>query len=305
MIYGIDIGGTKIEFACFDADLSKLESERVATPVDDYKKFIDILAGLVENADRRHDCRGQVGIGMPGLIDADGRSLSANIVCASGKNVAESLAARLGRPVSVENDCRLFALSESRGGAGEGFRRVYGAVLGTGAAGGLVIDGSLYRGRQGIAGEYGHHPLPASLQEKYRLPLRPCGCGLHGCLETYIAGPGLAALHRHLAGEDIEIPELVRRWRDGNRRALQTRALHLDLLGAAFANLVMAHDPDIFVLGGGLSRIEEFYRDLPGAIEKHLFAGFSAPPLAPPKFGDASGARGAALLTLQTENINK
>ncbi|MEX2961182.1 ROK family protein [Microbulbifer sp. TYP-18] len=298
MIYGVDIGGTKIEFACFDADLNKLESERLATPVDDYEMFIDTLAGLVENADRRHRCKGKVGIGMPGLIDAEGRSLSANIACANGKKVAESLAARLGHTIVIENDCRLFALSESRGGAGQGSRHVYGAVLGTGAAGGLVIEGRLYRGRQGIAGEYGHHPLPADLRKKYQLPLLRCGCGLLGCLETYITGPGLATLHRQLWGEEIEIPALVQRWRDGDPRALNTKAVHLDLLGAAFANLVMAHDPDIFVLGGGLSRIQEFYRDLPGAIENQLFPGFSAPPVVPPKFGDASGARGAALLAL-------
>lgn len=300
MIYGVDIGGTKIEFACFDGALNKLDSERVPTPADDYRAFIDTLAGLVEAADRRHNCRGSVGIGMPGLIDAQGRSLSANVACATGKQVAESLAMRLERPVSIENDCRLFALSESRGGAGEGVRHVYGAVLGTGAAGGLVIDGSLYRSRQGIAGEYGHHPLPASLRQKHRLPVLRCGCGLSGCLETYIAGPGLAALHAHLSGEELTVPALVQRWREGEELALATKAVHLDLLGAAFANLVMAYDPDLFVLGGGLSQVEELYCDLPGAIENHLFPGFTSPPVVPPKFGDASGARGAALLALQT-----
>ncbi|SHF54386.1 N-acetylglucosamine kinase [Microbulbifer donghaiensis] len=305
MIYGVDIGGTKIELACFDDELNQLESERVPTPVDDYQTFVDTLVDLVEAADRRHGCRGKIGVGMPGLIDTEGRSLSANVACATGKKVAESLTTRLGRPVAIENDCRLFALSESRGGAGEGFRNVYGAVLGTGAAGGLAIDGRLYRSRQGIAGEYGHHPLPASLQQKYNLPVFHCGCGLDGCLETYIAGPGLTALHRHLAQEELTVPALVERWRDGEKRALATKAAHLDLLGAAFANLVLAYDPDIIVLGGGLSRIQEFYRELPGAIEKHLFPGYTAPPLVPAKFGDASGARGAALLALQTEEPDK
>ncbi|WP_346839093.1 ROK family protein [Microbulbifer sp. SAOS-129_SWC] len=300
MIYGLDIGGTKIELTCFNGALRKLDSQRTATPVDDFQAFIDTLVNLIESADRQHGCQGVVGIGMPGVIDAEGHSLSANVPCATGRNVAETLAARLKRPVVVENDCRLFALSEAHGGAGAGYAHVYGAVLGTGAAGGLVLDGNLYRSRQGIAGEYGHHPLPASLREQYQLPLLDCGCGLSGCLEPYIAGPGLANLHRHLCGESLSAPELVERWRAGDKNAIATREIHMDLLGAAFANLVKAYDPDIIVLGGGLSCIEEIYRDLPQAIERHLFAGFHAPVIAPPKFGDASGARGAALLARQT-----
>ena len=300
MIYGLDIGGTKIEITCFDDNLHKVGSERVATPAQDLNEFVETLVALVESADRRHGCRGIVGIGMPGLIDADGRSLSANVPCATGKNVAQILMSRLNRPVAIENDCRLFALSEAHGGAGEGFAHVYGAILGTGAAGGLVVDGRLYRSRQGIAGEYGHNPLPAVLQQKYQLPLLSCGCGLAGCLEPYIAGPGLANLYHQHTGQSLTVPELVHRWRSGEEAAMATREIHMDLLGAAFANLVMAHDPDIIVLGGGLSQIEEMYRDLPQAIEQHLFKGFSAPKIAAPKFGDASGARGAALLARQT-----
>ncbi|MBN8430670.1 ROK family protein [Microbulbifer salipaludis] len=299
MIYGLDIGGTKIEITCFDDRLRKLDSARVATPVEDFNGFIDTLVTLIEEADQRHGGRGLVGIGMPGLIDREGRTLSANVPCATGKNVAQVLQARLQRPIAIANDCRLFALSEAHGGAGDGYARVYGAVLGTGAAGGLVINGELYRSRQGIAGEYGHHPLPAALRQKYQLPLLNCGCGLVGCLEPYIAGPGLANLHRQYCGQTVTVPELVERWRSGDTHALATREIHLDLLGAAFANLMMAHDPDVIVLGGGLSRIEELYRDLPRAIESHLFAGFTAPPIVPPTFGDASGARGAALLARQ------
>lgn len=300
MIYGLDIGGTKIEITCFDEALQKLYSERVPTPVDNFALFIDTLVALIEVADQRHGGKGLVGIGMPGLIDAECRSLSANVPCATGKNVAEILTEKLQRPVVIENDCRLFALSEAHGGAGEGYSHVYGAILGTGAAGGLVVDGTLYRSRQGIAGEYGHHPLPAILQKKYQLHLLQCGCGLTGCLEPYIAGPGLVRLHQQHSGKALPVPEIVELWRAGDEAAKATRAIHLDLLGAAFANLVMAHDPDIIVLGGGLSRIEEMYRNLPQAIEQHLFAGFRAPLIAPPKFGDASGARGAALLARQT-----
>ncbi|WP_288130878.1 ROK family protein [Microbulbifer sp.] len=299
MIYGLDIGGTKIEFTCFDTALHLQYSERIATPTEDYPAFIDALVSLVEAADVRHGEPGALGVGMPGLIDAEGKSLSANIPCATGKQVTVSLGERLQRPVAIENDCRLFALSEAHDGAGKGHAHVYGAVLGTGAAGGLVINGRLYRSRQGIAGEYGHHPLPAHLRKKYQLPVLRCGCGLTGCLEPYIAGPGLTNLHHYLCGESLTVPQIVQHWRNGDANAIVTRETHKDLLGAAFANLVMAHDPDIIVIGGGLSRIEEMYRDLPEAIEAHLFAGFQSPPITPPKFGDASGARGAALLARQ------
>lgn len=303
MIYGLDIGGTKIEFTCFNDVLRKLDSKRVATPTADFDTFINTIVSLIETADEAHGSRGQIGIGMPGLINGDGCSLSANVCCATGRNVQSALEERLGRPVVIENDCRLFALSEAKGGAGQGYAHVYGAILGTGAAGGLVVDGKLYRSRQGIAGEYGHLALPAALRDKYQLPLLNCGCGLKGCLEPYISGPGLAALHKHHCGEALTVPELVELWRNGEEKAMITRETHLDLLGAAFANLVMAHDPDIIVLGGGLSRIEELYCDLPKAIEQHLFPGFNAPVIAPPKFGDASGARGAALLARQALEI--
>lgn len=302
MIYGLDIGGTKIEFARFDIQLRKLDSRRVDTPTGDFRAFIDTLVELVESADRQHGTAAPLGVGMPGLVDRDGRSLSANVPCASGRNVALALGERLRRPVAIENDCRLFALSEARGGAGSGYRHVYGAVLGTGAAGGLVIDGELYRSRQGIAGEYGHQQLPARLQQKYELPLLPCGCGLSGCMESYIAGPGLVSLHRHFAAQSLTVPQLVQRWRDGDTAAAHTVEVFLDLLGAAFANMAMACDPDIIVLGGGLSRIDELYTRLPTAIEQHLFSGFRAPAVAPPKFGDASGARGAALLVQNHES---
>ncbi|WP_428819084.1 ROK family protein [Microbulbifer sp. MCCC 1A16149] len=300
VIYGLDIGGTKIEITCFDDNLRMLDSERVATPIDDFGEFIDTLERLIKAADERHGSEGLIGIGMPGLINGEGNSLSANVPCATGRNVAQALQERLNRTVAIENDCRLFALSEAHGGAGDGFPHVYGAILGTGAAGGLVVNGKLYRSRQGIAGEYGHHPLSAALRQKYQLPLLTCGCGLVGCFEPYIAGPGLANLYRQYSGQQITVPELVQRWRNGEQAAMATREIHLDLLGAALANLVMAHDPEIIVLGGGLSRIEEMYRDLPRAIEHHLFKGFTAPVIAPPKFGDASGSRGAALLALQT-----
>ena len=296
MFYGLDIGGTKIEIAVYDARFNALARWREPTPKSDYAAFIETLAALIETADQKHACTGLVGLGLPGLINANGRSLCSNIPAANGQNIVDDLSARLGRPVHCENDCRCFALSEATGGAGDGYRNVYGAVLGTGAAGGFVMDGHLVRGRQGIAGEYGHQQLPAFLQQKYQLPLRRCGCGLPSCFESYISGPGLLFLHRHFGGACDDVPDLARLWRRGDVIAKATFDCYLDLLGACFATLVLAHDPDVIVLGGGVSLIPEIAEKLPDAIVTHLFAGCTAPPVVAAHFGDASGGRGAAIL---------
>lgn len=296
MIYGIDIGGTKIELVAFDADLAVVDRRRVATPTQDYERFLDTIVALVEEADARFRMQPPVGLGIPGLVDRMGRSFCANVPGAMGRQIAPDLASRLGRPISAENDCRCFALSEARGGAGAGHRIVFGAILGTGAGGGLVLDGRLERGRQGIAGEYGHLPLPAGLQQAYGLPRRMCGCGLPGCVEAYVAGPGLVALGRHFGIDAPEPAALVAAWRAGEPAAVRTRDCLLDILGSTFASMVKLYDPDIFVLGGGLSLIDEIVEMLPAAIGSHLFPGFPPPPVARARFGDSSGVRGAAIL---------
>ena len=305
MICGIDIGGSKIELAIFCDQLKQLASWRIPTPTTDYAAFIDALVKLVEQADdyfsqtsTNKDPKLPVGIGMAGLIDAQGKSLSANVPCATGKNIVKDLSARLNRPIAADNDCRCFALSEAIGGAGEGFQNVFGAVIGTGAAGGLVVNGQLYKSRQRIAGEYGHLQLPATLQQKYQLPSRPCGCGLPNCVEGFISGPGLLFLNRHFGGNAPSVPDLIESLRSGDPKSSITFDCYIDLLGASFATLILSYDPDIIVLGGGLSLIDEIVEQLPAAIEPHLFAGFTPPPIKLAKFGDASGVRGAALLTL-------
>lgn len=300
MIYGIDIGGTKIELVIFDDDLEMVARERVPTPTNEYAAFLDAIVGLVERADANFGAGWPVGLGIPGLVTAEGYSLCANVPAASGKRVAADLAERLNRATAAENDCRLFALSEARGGAGEGYRTVYGAILGTGAAGGLIVDGQLERGRQGIAGEYGHIQLSAALQHKYELPIWPCGCGLPACVESYIAGPGLVALARHFGSDVTDPASLDAVWRAGDVIAKQTRACFQDILGATFATLVMMHDPDVMVLGGGLSLIDDVVDSLPTSLDRHLFAGFTAPPIVRAKFGDSSGVRGAALLVRES-----
>lgn len=299
MIYGLDIGGTKIEIAIFNQELEQLESLRVPTPTVSYSDFINALVTLVTQADSKYGVTGRVGIGMPGLVTPNGKSLSANVPCVNNKNVAADLAIHLNRPIAIENDCRCFALSEAVAGAGREYRNVYCAIIGTGAAGGFAIDGKLCTSRQGIAGEYGHQQLPAFLQQRYRLPLKCCGCGLPSCFEGYISGPGILYLNKHFDGDSADVASLVKLWHEGDDRATATFECYLDLLGASFATLVMSYDPDVIVLGGGISLIDDIIERLPGSIEHHLFTNFTAPKIIRAQFGDASGARGAAILARQ------
>ncbi|WOH36613.1 ROK family protein [Thalassotalea fonticola] len=295
-VYGLDIGGTKIETAIFDHNLNVLKSWRIDTPTEDYQVFLETIGQLVAQADSYTGERGKVGIGMPGLITPKGQALSANIPCASGKYIRDDLIKILSRPVALENDTRCFALSEAISGAGKGHDRVFGAIIGTGAAGGFCRNGQLDITGQGFAGEYGHIPLPADIQAQYKLPVLKCGCGLQACVESYIAGPGISRLYKHFSGKHISPEHWVARLKQGEQHAKTVLQCHLDILGSTFASLAKFLEPDVIVLGGGVSLVDEIVENLPQAIEKYLFAGFRAPLLKRALHGDSSGVRGAALL---------
>lgn len=296
--YGLDIGGSKIELVAFDGALRAIHRRRIDTPQDGYPAFLDAVCALVTQADAALGGRcDAIGIGLPGVRDrASGRQLSANVPALTGQRVGADLEARLQRPLQLGNDLQCFALSEANGGAADGYPSMFGAILGTGAGGGYCLGGRLVAGYNGIAGEWGHWSLPAHLLGKYGLALPDCGCGLRGCLERYVSGSGVAALHRHLGGASADAAAVIAAAQAGDDDARQALAIHLDLLGHAFASLVMALDPHVIVLGGGLSRHEPLYTALPAAVQAHLFAGMRVPPILPPRFGDAGGARGAALL---------
>lgn len=303
VFHGIDIGGSKIELVGFEDEhgvLAERHRRRVATPRSDFDAFIEAVAGLVEEADAALGRRGVVGIGLPGIADpVSGRQLSSNVPALNGRPVRERIVERLGRPVFIGNDCQCFALSEAQGGAAHDLPSMFGAILGTGAGGGFCVDGVLVAGFNGSAGEWGHWALPATLLNKYRLPLVPCPCGRTGCFERYVSGSGMQFLHRHLCGEEREAIEIAARAAAGNRAAQRTLNIHLDLLAHAMAALVIAYDPHAIVLGGGLSGLAHLYRELPAAMAFHSFRGLRMPPVLPPRFGDAGGARGAALLAKQ------
>ena len=302
MLYGLDIGGSKTEIALFDEQLELQHRWRVPTPTTDYQQFIETIASLVEQADTKTGVKGRVGIGMPGVVDENNRLLCANIPCANGKNVIEALQQRLKRPIIIENDSRCFVISEALYGAGAGYNNVFCAIIGTGAAGGLAINGQIYKSRQGISGEYGHMQLSGLLQQKYQLPIRQCGCGLLNCYEKFISGPGLEFLYQHFDNANnaqLSAKQIVAKWQHNDPIAVKTMECYFDLLGACFANLVIAYDPDIIVLGGGLSLIDSIGSKLNDAIDPYLFGNFNAPPIVGAKFGDASGVRGAASLAKQ------
>lgn len=307
--HGVDIGGTKIELVAFAEEgdrLREVHRERIATPGTDFAEFTAAMQGLIERADAALGLRAPVGIGLPGVIDsATGRQLSSNVPALNGRMVADSLRSALQRPLAIGNDCQCFALSEAQGGAADGLPTMFGAILGTGAGGGFCINGRLMRGLNGVAGEWGHWPLAAAQLaqlEPNGLPLYDCPCGRRGCLERYVSGPGMSRMHSHFGGGDETPLTIVARAQTGAELAQRTLDVHLDLLGQALASLVLALDPHVIVLGGGLSQLAHLYEKLPAAIGRHLFPGVRTPPVLPPAFGDAGGARGAALLARQQLN---
>jgi len=303
-VYGIDIGGTKMELVACDPAWQVLHRKRVNTPVHDYADFLDTLTTLVHETDQLLGTGKAIGIGVPGLIDGStGKHLSSNVPALNGQILLPELHARFQRRIVLGNDCQCFALSEAHGGAAQGKTSMFGAILGTGVGGGYCVNGQLIRGSNGLAGEWGHSAASAVLLAQYRLPTLACGCGLSGCLERYVSGKGVSELYRHLT-ENHTAPSPDARtiadlFRQGDPVAVRTFDIHLDLLAQGIASLVMTLDPHIIVLGGGLSQLAHLYTSLPAAVSRHLFKNVRVPPIVPPVFGDAGGARGAALLTRQ------
>jgi fructokinase len=285
MRIGVDVGGTKIEAVALAAGGRELWRRRVATPRGDYDGTVEAIALLVADAERATGETGTVGLGVPGIPSpATGLMKNANSTCLIGRPFDRDLAARLGRPVRVANDANCFALSEATDGAGAGARVVFGVIVGTGTGGGIVVDGRVLTGPNGVAGEWGHNPLPWPNADE--LPGPPCFCGKRGCIETFLSGPGLANDHAAMNGEKI----------DGNASASATLARHADRMARALATVVNVIDPDVIVLGGGLSVLSHLYAVVPGLWGKYVFSDRVDTVLLPAKHGDASGVRGAAWL---------
>lgn len=296
LCYGLDIGGSKIELAIFDANLQVQQKWRVATPRLDYPQFLATVLAQIAKADAITGQAATVGIALPGALRHDGTVLSSNLPCLNNQAVARDLSVRLRRAVAIGNDCRCFALSEAVFGAGRGRPKVLGYILGTGAGGGFCINGNLLPGR--LAGEYGHVGLSALVRERHQLPLFACGCGQTGCVEPYVSGTGLARLFQYFGGSGSSEAWLSA-YREQDQAASRAFAAYIDALGAHLAGLCLSVEPDCIVLGGGLSQVPEIFRALPNAVQSHLFAGVDVPPIVVAEGGDASGERGAALLGLR------
>jgi len=292
---GVDLGGTKIELAALDAAGAIRLRRRIASPSGDYNAIVRAIGDLVDAAERELGARATIGVGTPGATSlATGRIKNANSTVLNGKPLREDLQRRLGREVRLANDANCFALSEAVDGAGRGARVVFGVILGTGVGGGLVIDGRVIDGANAIAGEWGHNPLPAPGPDDRPLPL--CYCGRRGCIETFLSGPGLAADHAKVHGERIDAAQIAARAAGGDAPADATFGRYVARLARSLASVINVVDPDVIVLGGGLSNVPRLYDDVPRAWGAHVFSDTVATRLVPPVHGDSSGVRGAAWL---------
>ncbi len=292
---GIDLGGTKIEGIVLGSDSALLARERIPTPQGDYAATLDAICTLVHRLEQATGAACSVGIGMPGAQSpASGLVRNSNSVCLNGRPVAADLEARMGRTLRFANDADCFALSEASDGAAAGARCVFGVIVGTGTGGGIVVDGRLLSGPNAIAGEWGHNPLPWPQADE--LPGPACYCGKYGCIETWLSGPGLAHDHATVAGEERDAREIAALAEQGDVRALATLARYTDRMARALASVINILDPDIIVLGGGLSNLGRLYQDVPRRWDRYVFADRVDTRLLPARHGDSSGARGAARL---------
>jgi fructokinase len=297
---GVDLGGTKIEAIALADDGSIPVRLRVPTPRHDYAGTLAAIAALVgeiEGAIRR---RASVGVGIPGALShATGLVKNANSVWLNDRPLAEDLSERLGRPVRFANDANCFALSEASDGAAAGASCVFGVIIGTGTGGGIVVHGHLLTGVNAIGGEWGHNPLPRPLPDE--LPGPACYCGHRGCIETFLSGPGLSRDHERASGVSLEPAGIARLAEDGDPAASATLERYEDRMARALASVINIVDPDVIVLGGGVSNIARLYRNVPERWSRYVFSDRVDTRLVPPKHGDASGARGAAWLWPATE----
>jgi fructokinase len=292
MKFGIDLGGTKIEIVALDSDGMVRLRQRTPTPAT-YAGIIDAIAGLVRAAERETGARGSLGVGIPGsLSPATGLVRNANTQALNGQPLDRDLAAAIGREVRVTNDANCLAMSEAADGGGAGYRTVFAVIMGTGCGGGIVSHGRLLDGPNGTAGEWGHTPLPWMRPEEFPGPR--CWCGRLGCLETFLSGPALAA--------DCDGPgarhagDIPARAAAGDAQAAAALARHADRLARALGLIANILDPDVIVLGGGVSNMRHLYVDVPPLMARHVLGDVARTPIVQARHGDSSGVFGAARL---------
>lgn len=293
MRIGIDLGGTKIEGIALDGDGREVARHRVPTPRDDYPGTLRAVVGVVRRLEQETGATGTVGLGMPGSVSpSTGLVRNANSVWLIGQPVDRDLAAELARDVRWANDADCLAVSEAADGAGADARVVFAAILGTGVGAGVVVDGALVSGRNRVGGEWGHNPLPWAGDDE--LPGPECYCGRRGCLETWLSGPALARDHERMTGKTLPAPDIATAADNGEHDSEATMQRYVHRLARGLAHVIHVLDPDVIVLGGGVSNIERLYRALPGRLPEWVFGGEAATPIRRAAHGDSSGVRGAA-----------
>lgn len=289
---GVDLGGTKIEIVALDSRGTELLRRRIPTPQGNYEATVNAIVALVEDVERSLNTHASVGIGIPGAVSVGtGLVKNANSTCLIGKPLQAELAARLGRAIRLENDANCFGLSEAIDGAGAGASVVFAVILGTGVGGAIVVKNNVLQGRNAIAGEWGHNPMPGP--EPF---LPACYCGRHGCIETFLSGPGLAADHARATGNILNAEEISLSAAQGDASCEETLVRYEQRLARALATVINVLDPDVIVLGGGVSNLDRLYTNVPRLWGEHVFSDTVATRLVKHKHGDASGVRGAAWL---------
>jgi fructokinase len=292
---GIDLGGTKIEIVALDESGAELVRRRRPTPRGDYDATLDTMATMVAEVEGEVGKRASVGVGHPGAISpATGLIKNANSVWLNDRPLDRDLMSRLDRRVAFANDANCLALSEATDGAGAGADIVFTVILGTGVGGGIVVGGRVLTGGNAIAGEWGHNPLPWPRDDERPGPA--CYCGLEGCIETWCSGVGMAADHARVTGQKLGGPAIVAAADAGDAAATATLDRHADRLARGLAHVINIVDPEVIVLGGGVSNIQRLYSAVPPLLPRYVFSDRVATRLLPPAFGDSSGVRGAAWL---------
>jgi fructokinase len=291
---GVDLGGTKIEALALDGAGRERLRLRVPTPLGDYAGTLEAIAGLVERLEQALDGPGRVGIGMPGTISpATGLVKNANSTWLNGRALADDLRRRLPRPLRFANDANCFALSEATDGAGAGARVTFGVIVGTGTGGGVVVDGTVLTGPNAVAGEWGHNPLPWPRADEWPGPA--CYCGRSGCIETFLSGPGLAQDYERATGRGRSTHEILQA-AASEPDAEAALARYEERMARGLASVINLLDPDVIVLGGGLSNLARLYENVPRLWPRFVFSDRVDTRLLAPVHGDSSGVRGAAWL---------
>ncbi len=328
MRIGIDLGGTKTEIICLDRNNGKeLYRQRIPTPRGNYDETIRSLVSLVRQAEQTLGMEGTVGMGIPGSVSAvTGLVRNSNSTWVNGKPLDRDFEAALGRKVKVENDANCFAVSEATDGAAAGSKVVFGVIIGTGCGGGVCIDGKPVAGINGIGGEWGHNPLPypkpfitdsektislfecapdvtdtnpdhfSSSFETSEIPGPLCYCGKRSCLETWISGTGFKNDYRRVTGEDLSTHDIIAAEKSGEPKAVAALARYTDRLARALSTVINVIDPDVIVLGGGMSNVSSLYSEVPRIWDRYIFSDTIDTRIVPPRHGDSSGVRGAAWL---------